>query len=158
MDSSKSDNKILILILIFGLILFFLFSGNCPDVCKRMEVFTNSAPPYDNNKVYQLGDMVTKDGQTYKMIDGIGAAGYPPPRPTNWQPVGSSAPPPPMASMAPPPPPPMASMAPPAPPYDNNKVYKLGDMVTKDGQTYKMIDGIGAAGYPPPRPTNWREI
>ncbi len=138
MESSKSYTKILILILIFGLILFFLFSGNCPDVCKRMEVFTNSAPPYDNNKVYQLGDMVTKDGQTYKMIDGIGAAGYPPPRPTNWQPVDSSAP--------------MAPL------YDNNKVYKLGDMVTKDGKTYRMIDGIGAAGYPPPRPTNWREI
>jgi hypothetical protein len=45
-----------------------------------------------------------------------------------------------------------------APLYDNNKVYKLGDMVTKDGKTYRMIDGIGAAGYPPPRPTNWREI
>jgi hypothetical protein len=119
---------------------------------------TSSVPLYDNNKIYKLGDMVTKDGQTYKMIDGIGAAGYPPPRPTNWQPVGSSAPPPPMASMAPPPPPPMASMAPPAPPYDNNKVYKLGDMVTKDGQTYKMIDGIGAAGYPPPRPTNWQPV
>jgi hypothetical protein len=41
-------------------------------------------------------------------------------------------------------------------PYDNNKIYRLGDIVTKDRQTYKMIDEIGAAGYPPPRPTNWQ--
>jgi hypothetical protein len=29
-------------------------------------------------------------------------------------------------------------------------------MVRKDGVVYRMIDGIGAAGYPPPRPTNWQ--
>jgi hypothetical protein len=79
--------------------------------------------------------MVSKDGQTYRMIDGIGAPGYPPPRPTNWQPV--------------------ASGAPSVPLYDNNRVYQVGDMVSKDGQNYVMIDGIGAPGYPPPRPTNW---
>jgi thiol-disulfide isomerase/thioredoxin len=54
----------------------------------------SSEEPYNDSKVYQLGDVVTKDGITYKMIDGIGAPGYPPPRPTNWQPVitGSSKP------------------------------------------------------------------
>jgi hypothetical protein len=45
-----------------------------------------------------------------------------------------------------------------ATPYDNGKVYKVGDVVTKDGQSYVMIDGIGAAGYPPPRPTNWKPV
>ena len=55
---------------------------------KITEGFYESAPNYDNNKVYQLGDMVTKDGVVYKMIDGIGDAGYPPPRPTNWEPQG----------------------------------------------------------------------
>lgn len=44
------------------------------------------------------------------------------------------------------------------PPYDNGKVYKVGDIVLLDGQLYIMIDGIGAAGYPPPRPTNWKPI
>jgi hypothetical protein len=65
------------------------------------------------------------------MIDGIGEAGYPPPRPNNWRPVEV---------------------------YNNNKIYNLNDIVTKDGQTYKMIDGIGDSGYPPPRPTNWLQI
>jgi hypothetical protein len=44
------------------------------------------------------------------------------------------------------------------PPYDNNKVYALGDIVEKDGKTYQMIDGIGTAGYPPPRDTKWKEV
>ena len=49
---------------------------------------TVKAPAYDNNKIYSLGDLVTgSDGIVYKMIDGIGAPGYPPPRPTNWQPI-----------------------------------------------------------------------
>jgi hypothetical protein len=89
------------------------------------------APPYDNNKIYNVNDAVTKDGQTYIMIDGIGAPGYPPPRPTNWRPLEV---------------------------YDNNKIYQLGDVVTKDGKNYRMIDGIGAPGYPPPRENNWRAI
>jgi len=69
------------------------------------------------------------------MIDGIGAPGYPPPRPTNWQPQSSE---------------------PSVPEYDNGKVYRVGDMVRKDGVVYRMIDCICAAGYPPPRPTNWQ--
>jgi hypothetical protein len=104
---------------------------------RTIEGFYQSAPEYDNGKVYQLGDMVTKDGVVYKMIDGIGAPGYPPPRPTNWQPQNNV----------------VSNVS--APEYDNGKVYQLGDMVTKDGVVYKMTDGIGAAGYPPPRPTNW---
>ena len=58
---------------------------------RTIEGFYESASQYDNGKVYQLGDMVTKDGVVYKMIDGIGAAGYPPPRPTNWQPQNFEA-------------------------------------------------------------------
>jgi len=48
---------------------------------------STTGKPYDNTKVYQLGDVVVKDGISYVMIDGIGAPGYPPPRPTNWKPV-----------------------------------------------------------------------
>jgi hypothetical protein len=181
---------------------------------------TSSAPPYDNNRIYQIGDLVSKDGQTYKMIDGIGVAGYPPPRPTNWQPVDFTASVPDLIKYTPinPPPPivsppiivppstsvinnscksgdnlvnglcttpcetgwvdngitctmskpkttytpvvsvPVVSSTSSVPPYDDNKIYNIGDVVTKDGQTYKMIDGIGAPGYPPPRPTNWLKI
>jgi len=54
---------------------------------------------------------------------------------------------------------PADDLIPQAPAYDNNKIYSLGDIITgSDGLTYKMIDGIGAPGYPPPRPTNWQEI
>ena len=42
--------------------------------------------------------------------------------------------------------------------YDNNKIYKVGDLVNEDGIVYKMIDGIGVPGYPPPRPTNWEPV
>jgi len=116
-----------------------------------IERFTTTAPPYDNGKRYEVGDVVTKDGQIYRMIDGIGAPGYPPPRPTNWQLIGATSP---VSSPLPPSPPSTSS----ASPYDNNRTYQLGEIVSKDGKTYKMIDGIGAPGYPPPRPTNWREI
>jgi len=101
-------------------------------------------PEYDNGKIYKVNDFVQKNGIVYKMIDGIGAAGYPPPRPTNWQAQGPAQP----ASSQ--------TQQPVIPEYDNGKVYKLNDVVKKDGIVYRMIDGIGAAGYPPPRPTNWR--
>lgn len=110
-------------------------------VCRGalIEGFANAPRQYDNGKVYTLGDVVTKDGIIYIMNDGIGAAGYPPPRPTNWRPL------------------PSANLCSPLP-YDNGKVYKVGDVVTSGKDTYVMIDGIGAAGYPPPRPTNWTPL
>jgi len=37
-------------------------------------------------------------------------------------------------------------------PYDNNKVYSVGDQVTMNGRTYKMVEAAGAAGYSPERP------
>jgi hypothetical protein len=110
-------------------------------VCRGalIEGFANAPSQYDNGKVYKVGDVVTKDGIIYIMNDGIGAAGYPPPRPTNWRPL------------------PSAGLCSPLP-YDNGKVYKVGDVVTNGGIKYVMIDGIGAAGYPPPRPTNWTPL
>ena len=51
----------------------------------RIPEYDNNIPQYDNNKVYQLGNKVIRNGITYIMIDGIGAPGYPPPRPTNWK-------------------------------------------------------------------------
>jgi hypothetical protein len=108
---------------------------------SRREGFA-SIPPYNDSVIYKLGDQVTKDGQAYVMIDGIGAPGYPPPRPTNWKPIDGASP----------------SIPGPITPYNDNVIYKLGDRVSKDGQAYVMIDGIGAPGYPPPRPTNWKPI
>jgi hypothetical protein len=113
------------------------FSGNetIGYMCKANKIregFHNDVPEYNDNTIYKVGDMVKKDGVVYKMIDGIGDKGYPPPRPTNWQPQAQGV-----------------------PEYDNGKVYQLGNNVKKDGVVYTMIDGIGQAGYPPPRPTNW---
>jgi hypothetical protein len=101
-----------------------------PDSSQRQQP---DVPEYDNGKIYKVNDFVKKDGIVYKMIDGIGAPGYPPPRPNNWRQQYVNV-----------------------PDYDNGKVYKLNDVVKKDGIVYRMIDGIGAAGYPPPRPNNWR--
>jgi hypothetical protein len=36
--------------------------------------------------------------------------------------------------------------------YDNNKVYRVGDIVTFKGAKYKMVEAAGAAGYAPDRP------
>jgi hypothetical protein len=110
-------------------------------VCRGalIEGFANAPSQYDNGKIYKIGDVVTKDGIIYIMNDGIGAAGYPPPRPTNWRPLPSAD---------------LCGSA----PYDNGRVYKVGDVVTNGGIKYVMIDGIGAAGYPPPRPTNWTPV
>jgi hypothetical protein len=126
-----------------------------PDSSQRQPASSQrqqpDVPEYDNGKIYKVNDMVKKDGIVYKMIDGIGAPGYPPPRPTNWQAQGPAQP--------------ATSQAQPAssqaqlviPEYDNRKIYKVNDFVKKGGIVYKMIDGIGAPGYPPPRPTNWQQ-
>jgi hypothetical protein len=107
-----------------------------PIFLNSVEGFETVATAYDNNTVYNVGDtVVAPDGITYKMIDRIGSAGYPPPRPNNWEVVGSSA----------------------AAPYDNGKVYAVGDRVIDlDNNIYIMIDAIGVAGYAPPRPSNWK--
>ncbi|NBQ47824.1 MAG: hypothetical protein EBU33_05140, partial [Sphingobacteriia bacterium] len=105
----------------------------------RNEAFSNLPSPYDNGKVYSVGDVVIQDGVIYIMKDGIGAAGYPPPRPTNWAPL------------------PSANLCSPVE-YNNGTVYKVGDLVLKDKVVYVMVDGIGAAGYAPPRPTNWTPV
>ena len=45
--------------------------------------------PYDNGKIYSVGDVVTKDGIKYILSNriGIGEAGFPPPKPGNWSPM-----------------------------------------------------------------------
>lgn len=79
--------------------------------------------------------------------------------------IGSSSPPPQqvIAPPAPPTPPKPSNTISNLPPaqvslYKNDQIYNLGDIVMKDGQNYVMVDGIGQAGYAPPRPTNWRPI
>jgi thiol-disulfide isomerase/thioredoxin len=50
-----------------------------------------SAPPFDNFKTYVPGDLaVTPDGQTWKMVTYIGAAGYYPSAP-DWEKVPSGS-------------------------------------------------------------------
>ena len=105
----------------------------------RNEAFSNPPSAYDNGKVYSVGDVVIQDRVVYIMKDRIGAAGYAPPRPTNWAPL------------------PSANLCSPVE-YDNGTVYKVGDLVSKNEVIYVMIDGIGAAGYAPPRPTNWTPV
>jgi len=75
----KNNTVRLVVSVIFGISVFTMLT-------LQTEGFETIAA-YDNGKVYRVGDKVTKDGQTYVMIDGIGAPGYPPPRPTNWAPV-----------------------------------------------------------------------
>ena len=127
------------LIGLFLLIIIFLLILIIYKNRFRNEAFMNSPGPYDNGKVYTLGDVVIHDDIIYIMKDGIGAAGYAPPRPNNWAPL------------------PSANLCTPVE-YDNGKVYKVGDLVSKDAVIYVMIDGIGAAGYAPPRPTNWTPV
>ena len=88
-----------------------------------------------------------KDGNVYRMTDGIGAAGYAPPRPANWlmDPCLQAQRP----SLA------MYDLAV-VPVYDNTKVYNVHDLVKKDGIVYKMIERVGVAGYPPPLNANWQ--
>jgi hypothetical protein len=43
--------------------------------------------------------------------------------------------------------------------YDNGKIYRDGDVVNYDGETYKMTITIGAAGYAPPGyPNHWQKV
>jgi hypothetical protein len=89
----------------------------------------------------------------YKMTDGIGVAGYPPPRPGNWEVVpNTSVIIPSTTTMG------LAALAAIAN-YSDAIVYKKGDVVRgPDGKVYKMVDGIGVAGYRPPRPGNWELV
>ena len=105
---------------------------------KYSEGFRNPPSAYDDSKVYKVGDVVLKDNIIYVMNEGIGAAGYPPPRDPNWKVLPST------------------NLCNPAP-YDNGKIYSVGDVVTKDGVKYILSNriGIGEAGFPPPKPGNW---
>jgi hypothetical protein len=116
---------------------------------------------YDNFKAYKAGDLIRYksevgdtafEGKIYKMTAGIGAAGYDPPgHPDNFVemiegPNGLQEAPRTTTTAEP-------------PAYDDTVVYKLGDVIKgPDGKIYKMIDGIGLPGYPPPRPTNWELV
>ena len=115
----------------------------CPDDtvdngkdCVGTKIFQGSVPPYDNGKVYAVDDSVMYiDNNIYTMIDSIGSAGYPPPRPTNWKLIGKKV----------------------VVPYNNRKVYTIGDRVMyNDNNIYMMFEALGDAGYPPPRPSNWK--
>jgi hypothetical protein len=130
------------------------------------EVTTTSVPAgeiqdYDNFKAYSAGDLIRYksevgdtafEGKIYKMTVGIGAAGYAPPgHPDNFVemiegPNGLQEAPRTTTTAEP-------------PAYDDTVVYKLGDVIKgPDGKIYKMIDGIGLPGYPPPRPSNWELV
>ena len=58
---------------------------------KTSSIVANLPPAqvslYKNDQVYNLGDIVMKDGQNYVMVDVIGQAGHAPPKPTNWRPI-----------------------------------------------------------------------
>jgi hypothetical protein len=131
----KNKALIVLFLLIAVLLVILIFYKNG----FRNEAFSNPPSPYDNGKVYTVGDVIIHDGVIYIMKDGIGAAGYAPPRPTNWAPL------------------PSANLCSPVE-YNNGTVYKVGDVVSNDKVIYVMIDGIGAAGYAPPRPTNWTPV
>ena len=75
------------------------------------------------------------------MNEGIGQAGHPPPKDPNWKVL------------------PSANLCNPAP-YDNGKIYKVGDAVSKDGKKFVMSTrfGIGEAGYAPPRDGYWTTL
>ena len=50
--------------------------------------------------------------------------------------------------------------APSSPAYSGSKVYRVGDMVSFSGSTYKMVEGAGAPGYAPDRPGDrlWQKV
>lgn len=48
------------------------------QICPTGGGGTSTATPYSNNKVYLVGDMVTLEGNTYKMLEAAGSAGYSP--------------------------------------------------------------------------------
>ena len=90
---------------------------------------------YDNGKVYSVGSIVKLNGSVYKMVEGIGAAGYSPERPGDkaWSKINK---------------------------YDNSVVYTVGNVVDVNGAIYKMVEGIGASGYSPERPGDkaWERV
>ena len=116
-----------------------------------MATTTVQVPAYSPTKVYVKGDVIRgQDGKVYKMNEGVGAAGYPPPRPGVWE-VVPNAPIilPSTTTMG------LAAIV----AYSDTKVYAKGDVVRgPDGKVYKMVDGVGVAGYPPPRPGNWEVV
>jgi len=90
---------------------------------------------YDNGKIYSVGSIVKLNGNIYKMVEGIGAAGYSPERPgdKSWSKINK---------------------------YDNSVVYTVGNVVDVNGAIYKMVEAIGASGYSPERPgdKSWQRV
>jgi len=90
---------------------------------------------YSNTKVYSVGDIIQMNGAIYKMVQGIGAAGYSPERAgdQSWSKIKS---------------------------YDNSVVYSPGAIVSLNGKIYKMVQGIGASGYSPERvgDQSWQQV
>jgi hypothetical protein len=63
-------------ILIGVLIILLIYS----QIFLRVDSFTNiTAPAYTDKIIYKEDDIVVKDGYIFKMTEGIGAPGYPPP-------------------------------------------------------------------------------
>jgi hypothetical protein len=143
--------------LVVGLVVALTLALGILAFHRAQEGFAVNYPPYDNTKVYRVGDgMLWVDPATgvatqYQMAVAIGAAGYTPTHPyavqnRNW-------------TVAPPP----------YLPYDNAKTYQVGDIMTwTDPSTsittnYQMAIPIGAAGYTPTHPyavqnKNWTAL
>jgi hypothetical protein len=90
-------------------------------------------PPYDSNIIYKPGNIVTNNGKMWIVKDATGQAGYPPPLNgssfnNTWTIVGTDE----------------------VPSYNNDKIYKVGDIVTNNGKVWMVKDATGQAGYTPP--------
>jgi len=139
-------------ILIGVLLILLIYS----QLFLRVDTFTNiTAPAYTDKIVYKQDDIVMKDGQVFKMIEGVGAPGYAPPIDGNkfWRRLTPEEATKIIADKA------AAAAAAAALVasdskrlYDNSKIYDLNDVVLKpDGIYYKRLDeGLGSAGMSPP--------
>jgi hypothetical protein len=117
---------------------------------KNIENFyANDRGVYNKDTYYKKGDQVSFDGQTYEVIDQAtndGALGYTPNAyPNVWKSLGTSV-----------------SNSSGSSNWDENKFYKLNDVVMYKGLSYKVRDqatGDGAKGYAPDNNSNiWTPI
>lgn len=103
---------------------------------------TSSAPAYSSTKTYSVGDKVSFKGSIYTMVEGAGAPGFAPDRPGDrlWQIKPST---------------PTAAAA-----YSATKTYSVGDTISFNGSTYKMVEGAGSPGFAPDRPGDrlWQKV
>lgn len=135
-------------ILISVLVIILIYS----QLFLRVDTFVDATvPAYSDKIIYKAGDIVRKDGVPYKMIDGIGAPGYPPPRQGNWLEISAQE----AAQIA------AVNAAAAAEAatalatdskrlYDNNKIYDINDVVLMpNGIYHKLREGQGRAGLSP---------